>query len=407
MSVQERYCARGERCKLYDPKVGKPQKLGIYHEDAVCDQCKRAESNAAFEAYRHATPLKYERVKEENPLKRRLRILKRNLVARMIAKRGGYWEAITEMRNRWHLDPVPTQLPPASEDILYPQSVPTQRPPRPSEYILPPDIPNPYMGEPGGLEEYENWLNLRADWLFDLGNVLRCGVPERYVDEEAPPYMGWAPPQERWLPWYRFAAACVLYNPPPEEASVFADYGGLPLLPAKGKKDEPTPSVLTEQHLREGRIDLRVQNALEKMISEKAWELRSELEDLDFRQARRQVWNRFQGEFEAALKRLRQEWYQREIELDPPPHYYYVKFDPLETTDKEVLNALKATRAREGYASKGGREANDELLPVTCALLLGEPPGRSAEQLAEQLGLSIKRVQALARDGQKFLQRDG
>jgi len=258
------------------------------------------------------------------------------------------------------------------------------------------------MGEPGGLEEYENWLNLRAGWLLDLGNVLRCGVPERYIDEEASPYIGWPPPQERWLPWYRFAAACALYNPPPEEASVFADYGGLPLLPAKGKKDEPTPSVLTEQHLREGTIDLRAQNALEKMISEKAWELRSELEDLDFHQARRQVWNRFQDEFEAALKRLRQEWYQREIELDPPPHYYYVKFDPLESTNKEVLNALKAIRAKEGYTSKGGREPNDELLPVTCALLLGEP-GRSAEQLANQLGLSIRRVQALAKEGREFL----
>jgi hypothetical protein len=141
------------------------------------------------------------------------------------------------------------------------------------------------------------------------------------------------------------------------------------------------------------------------MISEKAWELRSELEDLDFHQARRQVWNRFQVEFEAALNQLRQEWYQREIELDPP-HYHYVKFDPLETTDKEVLNALKTIRAKEGYTSKGGREANDELLPLTCALLLKEP-GRTVEQLANQLDLSIKRVQALARDGQKFLQRDG
>jgi hypothetical protein len=406
VSVQERYCSRGERCKLYDPETAKPQKLGIYHEDEVCDQCRKSESEAAFETYRHARPLKYEHVKEKkNPLKRRLRILKRNLVARMLAKRGGYWEAITEVRNRWHLDPVPTQLPPASEDILYPPSVLPQRPPRPMQYILPPDTPNPYIGEPGGLEEYENWLNLRADWLFDLGNVLRCGVPERYIDEEALPYMGWPPPQERWLHWYRFAAACVLYNPPPEEASVFADYGGLPLLPGKETKDEPTPSVLTEQHLREGTIDLRVQNALEKMISEKAWELRSELGDLDFHQARRQVWNRFQVEFEAALNQLRQEWYQREIELDPAC-YYYVKFDPLETTDKEVLNAIKTIRAKEGYTSEGGREPNDELLPVTCALLLGEPEW-SAEQLANQLGLSIKRVQGLARDGQKFLQRDG
>ena len=406
VSASERYCARGERCKLYDPEAGKPQKLGRYHEDDVCDQCRKAQSDAAFEAYQHAPLVKYKRVKEENPLKRRLRILKRNLVASMIAQRGGYWEAIAEVRNRWHLDPAPTQLPPASEDILYPPSVPSQRPPRSMEYILRPDIPNTYMGEPGDLEEYEDWVNLRANWLMDLGDVLRRGVPERYLDEEAPPYMGWPPPQERWLPWYRFAAACVLYNPPLdlEEASLFADYGGLPLLPGKETKDEPTPAILTEQALRAGTIDLRVQNAIDTMIFEKAWELRSELGDLDFRQARRQILNRFQGEIEVARNRLTQEWYQREIELDPP-RKYYVEFDPLKTTDKEVLNAVRAIRAKEGYTSKGGREPNDELLPVMCCVLL-ERPGRTPEQLANQLGLSTKRVQKLAEEGRKFLQRD-
>ncbi|MDQ3833451.1 MAG: hypothetical protein M3315_07425, partial [Actinomycetota bacterium] len=62
-------------------------------------------------------------------------------------------------------------------------------------------------------------------------------------------------------------------------------------------------------------------------------------------------------------------------------------------------------RAREVYISKGGREPNDELLAVTCAVLLGEP-GRTAEQLANQLDLGIKRIQALAKEGREFLQRD-
>lgn len=375
MSVPERYCARGDRCKLYDPETGKPQKLGRYHEDDVCDRCRKAEADPALEAYRHAAPVKYEHVKEENPLKRRLRILKRNLVAQMVARRGRYWEAISEVRNRWQLDPVPTRLPPAVGDMLYPPSVPSQRPPRPMEYILPPDIPNPSMEEPGDLKGYESWLSLRANWVDDLEDVLRRGVPGRYLEEEILPYMGWPSPQNRWVAWYRFAAACVLYNPPPERASAFADYGGLPLLPGTRPKDEPTPAVLTERELREGTIDLKVQNVINTMIFEKAWELRSELGDIDFRNVRREIRNRFQAELEAALKRLAQEWYQREIELDPPRNYY-IEFDPLETKDKEVLNAIKAIRAKEGYTSKGGREPNDELLPVMCCVLL-EEPGRT------------------------------
>ncbi len=33
------YCEMGERCKLYDRKTKKSQKLGRYHKRTICDRC--------------------------------------------------------------------------------------------------------------------------------------------------------------------------------------------------------------------------------------------------------------------------------------------------------------------------------------------------------------------------------
>jgi len=40
--IEARYCAMGERCKLYDAVSGKAQKLGRYYKGTICDQCRAA-----------------------------------------------------------------------------------------------------------------------------------------------------------------------------------------------------------------------------------------------------------------------------------------------------------------------------------------------------------------------------
>jgi hypothetical protein len=40
--TEARYCALGERCKLYDAETGKSQKLGRYHKSTICDRCRAA-----------------------------------------------------------------------------------------------------------------------------------------------------------------------------------------------------------------------------------------------------------------------------------------------------------------------------------------------------------------------------
>lgn len=114
-----RSCARGEQCKLYYAVSGRSQKLGRYHEGDICDRCKKAMVDEDLEVFEGIPSVSYEPVShKENPRRARLVVAKRNLVAQLLARRGDFWEAIEGVSILWHLAPVPTQLPPDSEDIL-------------------------------------------------------------------------------------------------------------------------------------------------------------------------------------------------------------------------------------------------------------------------------------------------
>jgi hypothetical protein len=112
-SVPERYCAKDEQCKLYVPETGRSQKLGRYHKGDICDRCRSAIADEDLESHQRTPSVIYEPIRhKDNPRKARLEVLKRNLVAQLIARRGDFWEGIKGVRVRWQLDPVPTQLPP-------------------------------------------------------------------------------------------------------------------------------------------------------------------------------------------------------------------------------------------------------------------------------------------------------
>jgi hypothetical protein len=324
--------------------------------------------------------------------------LKRNLVAQLLARRGDFWEAIKDVRVRWQLGPVPTQLPPDSEDILYPRETPARQLPRFPAFILPLNHPKANIVSPDNQNQRTAWLNLIGSWESDLCDLLLHTVPS--PEAKSPPYTGTLSPPKRLLPWLRFAAACALYDPPPEKAPTFAAYGRLPLLPDEETQDEPIASVLTDRELREGETELMVQIAIDYEISEKVWELRSKLGELDFQGAIGTVRSRYQRELEAMQDLLKGHWYEREVELDSP--LYYVPFDPVVDTRKDFARAVNVIQEKEGLAQKAGRKPQDDLLPVMCAVLL-EKPGWSPELLASQLGLSAKRVRELAKEGREAL----
>jgi hypothetical protein len=354
-----------------------------------------------LEAHQSTPSIFYEPVRhQENPRKARLEVLKRNLVAQLLARRGAFWAIIKYVRSRWQLDPVPTQLPPDSEDILYPPHTPAQHPLRPLAFILSLNRPIAHVVIPGDQEQYTPWPYDRVSWESDLCALLLHSVPERYLAAKSPPYTGSLSSRKRLSPWLQFASACVLYDPPPEQAPAFAAYGGLPLVPGEETGDEPIPGVLIEDDLRQGEIDLRVQNAINNEISEKAWELHSKLGERYFEGAISTVRSLYQRELEARQHWLKCEWYEPEAELDPPR--YYITFDPIEDTRKDVDRVLKAINEKLGLAQKAGRKPQDNLVLVMCAILL-EKPGWSAGLLADQLRMSAKRVRELAKEGQALL----
>jgi hypothetical protein len=210
--------------------------------------------------------------------------MKRNLVAQLLLRQGGFWEAIKNVRSRWQLDPVPTQLPPESEDILHSpwQTAPAQQPLSFSAVILPLDRQITFVVSSGNQALHTDWLNPSKGWESELCGLLLCAVPKRCLGAKFPPYAGGPSSRQRLLPWLRFASACVLYDPPPENAPAFADYGGLPLFPSEETGGGHLPGVLTERELREGEAVLTVQNTVNNEAYEKAWKLRSRLGEPDF-----------------------------------------------------------------------------------------------------------------------------
>lgn len=110
--------------------------------------------------------------------------------------------------------------------------------------------------------------------------------------------------------------------------------------------------------------------------------------------------SRYQRELEARNDWLKWQWYEREVEFDPPR--YYLTYDPKEDTKKDLDRIVNAINEKDGTAQKAGRKPHDALLPVMCAVLL-EEPGWSPELLADQLRMSAKRVRELAKEGQVLL----
>lgn len=203
--LSERYCARGDQCKLFDTGSGRSQKLGRYHEGDICDRCRSAMADEDLEAYHSIPSFYYEPVRhKDNPRKTRLVVLKRNLVAQLLARRGEFWEAIKDVPIRWQLDPVPAQLPPDSEGILRPPQTPAQQAPMPSAFILPSNRVQVHIVNPGNQEQYAARPYDRGTWESELYDVLLCSVPEKYLQAKPPPYTGGPCPPERLLPWLRF-----------------------------------------------------------------------------------------------------------------------------------------------------------------------------------------------------------
>ena len=322
-----------------------------------------------------------DRYDKQRPLKKRLVELKKGLVVQLVTRRGEFWEAVAEVRGDWQIRDVPAQLPPESADVLLPESV----------------------GTPGdSTKEYTAWLNRKRRWHGSLRYVLAPTEVERYLGEEGPPYnTADSPPLPlKWLPWYRFAAACVLYDPPKsEELPKFAKYGGRPALLGDPDGAEPAFGLLSSHDLLKHDMGYAMREAADEYVNRKVWELRGELAGLDFAAARQEVYRRFGPEIERAAERVGAQ-YRDMIDAEDPPTYY-VEVDPSANAN-ERRAAVEAVAARVGSETKDGRPPRDPLKALTIAILKDDR-GWKQGKIAEHYGwVSVTHVDKWVREGQKI-----
>lgn len=306
---------------------------------------------------------------------------KPDLVVQIVARRGEFWEAVSEVRERWQITDPPAELPPESEDVL-----------------LPPGVGEPNHSRAG----YTAYLNAKRRWLGDLRRVLlRGGVSESYVEDQDAHHTGNPPVPSRLLPAYRFAAACVLFDPPhSERLPDFAEYGG----PQRSSDQHGAARLLTEQELGLRALPGEEQRALEEMVGQKMWELRSELGGLEYRQARLEVLRRFHAQMRRELERLREDR-EQEIEEGSPEGVYVELAEG--ATVKEMRRTVEEAAAHLEGRPTVGRRRRDPLIATTCAVLKDEC-GWSYRQIADHFDwIDETAVSKYLKDGRRILQRTG
>lgn len=288
--------------------------------------------------------------------KTRLTEVKKEMALRLASRGGKIWEAISEARRSWDLHDVPAQLPPESpdSDVLIPESV----------------------GKPANTTwEYTAWLNRKRAWYESIRDVLTAAGVEKYLLYGAEPRMAGNPPlPESWLPWYRFGAACILYDPPRSpDLPKFAEYGGLVL---------PT-QFFTSHDLLCREMEHEISRAMQEHIFRRMWELRSELREQDYEAASREVLRRYEQELRGIEERTRAQ-YEDMIELDEQPPTYYVELDPQATQDERRKTVEIATARLETEATPG-RSRRSPLAAYTAHILHDEL-GWTYEEIASRYG---------------------
>src|SRR5215208_7796856 len=192
-SVTNRYCLRGQACTQYEV-LGMPAKLSRYNQDHVCEQCRQAEQeghdSSASKVEKHQS--------YESCLAVAVKAQRREFVIQLYKQRGPFWEAIRDIRARWHVT-VDTRIPkPWPYTNLYSDAAP--------EGSWDPDSPD-YSEE-----SHKAWNEFWEQWRGDLNSVVDRLVPEKLRIKTMSPR------------WQEFVAACVLYQPPDTELVAFADY---------------------------------------------------------------------------------------------------------------------------------------------------------------------------------------
>src|SRR5215204_5684932 len=159
-SVTNRYCSHGQACTQFEV-LAMPAKLNRYNKDDVCEQCRQAER----EEHDSSVSQVVKNQTYESGLAVAVKTHKREFVVQLYKQRGPFWEAIRDIRARWHVT-ADTCLPkPWPYTDLYPDAAP--------EGSWDPESPD-YSEE-----SYEAWNEFLKEWRGDLNSVVNRLVPEK------------------------------------------------------------------------------------------------------------------------------------------------------------------------------------------------------------------------------------
>jgi hypothetical protein len=182
----------GSRCTQAPYLNGSPAQLRSTNKSKLCGRCE--ESGHSPHDVSMLDRLRIEPAPAGEELK--ARTFKDGLTAQLYLRRGVFWDAIRELRERREIT-VKRSLPPAGDNI--------------SALII-----------PGPVSEDEDLFAVYRSWISDLHQIEQRCVPARFRGSAE---------------WREFIAACVLFDPPrAEDLDMFTRHGDPVLL----NRDSPS-----------------------------------------------------------------------------------------------------------------------------------------------------------------------
>src|SRR5215210_2372871 len=97
-SVTDRYCSRGQDCAQCEV-LRMPAKLSRYNKGDVCEQCRQAERDKHYSSASQVEKNQF----YESGLAVAVKTHRREFVVQLYKQCGPFWEAIRDVRARWHV----------------------------------------------------------------------------------------------------------------------------------------------------------------------------------------------------------------------------------------------------------------------------------------------------------------
>ncbi len=307
-----------------------------------------------------------------------VRRLKRELTAQLFIQHGWFWDAVSDVRQRWSVRAK--RALPGTSITAYPEGVDESMKQWDMEFkeLVPEWSPFDHYSEyPESVDDES-----RDQWSSDIRALQQKTIPEAM--------------ERKGYWWSTFLTACVLYDPPDLQLLEFAAYDDPkpePLFPLRTSPDilpysPKKRAELSKRREEESRrfIELDpMSRAFKEHWSRIAISLPpvvhladpKEVEQVErwfYEKVLHEILERYvkpqgldaEGVLDDAMfaSGLMEEYLDRRSQISQS---YYIVVDEY-TSEKDVGNARRAIRATQGHGN-GGRPRRDPLVALTCALL--------------------------------------